>query len=204
MEPKRIIVAGIGTEVGKTVVSAILVETLKADYWKPVQSGDLHHTDTMKVSSWISNEKSVFHPEGVRLQEPMSPHAAADLENITIKPSNLSVPVTNNDLIIELAGGLMVPINHGYLNIDFIADLGYLVVLVSQYYLGNINHTLMSWNLLRERNIPFLGFIFNGNKNDATFEVILVYTKSKCLLEVNQEDQIDKATIRKYATSFKL
>lgn len=204
MEKKQIIVAGIDTEIGKTVVSAILCEALQADYWKPVQAGDLHYSDSDKVQDFISNPYTKIHPEGLRLQKPMSPHAAADLEGIHLDINNLKLPKTSNALVVELAGGLMVPLNHQDLNIDLIAQLKLPVVLVSKYYLGNINHTLLSWNLLKQRNIPFLGFIFNGKKNQATFDIILEYTQSKCLLEIQQHKEITPQIIKDYAQQFSL
>jgi dethiobiotin synthetase len=201
---QKIVIAGIDTEIGKTVVSAIFCQALKADYWKPVQAGDLHYTDSHRVEEWTKNTKTIIHPEAARLKHPMSPHAAADIEGIKVNLKDLKLPETNNDLIIELAGGLMVPINHQELNIDLLAELKIPVVLVSKYYLGNINHTLLSWQLLKDRNIPFLGFVFNGRKNEATFDIILEYTKEKCLLEIEQHEQIDEQLIRKYAERLSL
>lgn len=192
-----IVVAGIDTEIGKTVISTILCEALKADYWKPIQAGDLHFTDTDKVASLVENAKT--HPEGIRLKHPMSPHASADLEGIQVNLKDLKIPKTDNTLVIELAGGLMVPINHEQLNIDLLEQWKLPVVLVSKYYLGSINHTLLSWQLLKDRNIPFLGFIFNGEKNPSTFDIILEYTKAPCLLEVNQHQEVDEKMIQQYA-----
>jgi dethiobiotin synthetase len=110
MTNKPIFVTGIGTGVGKTIVSAILVEKLKADYWKPIQSGDLEDSDTLKVKSLISNTKSVFHPEAYRLTQPFSPHKSAKIDNITIEADKIILPKTDNQLVIEGAGGLMVPL----------------------------------------------------------------------------------------------
>ncbi len=204
MEKTRrpIVVAGIDTEIGKTVISAIICEALKADYWKPVQAGELHLTDADKVRLLTNQHSTNIHPEGVRLAHPMSPHAAADLEDIHIDLANLTVPKTANQLVIELAGGLMVPLNHRKLNIDLLEQWQFPVVLVSKYYLGNINHTLLSWQLLKDRNIPFLGFVFNGKKNQATFDVILEYTKAPCLLEVNLHEEVDATMIQHYAEKF--
>lgn len=161
---KKIVIAGIDTEIGKTVTSAIFCEALNAEYWKPIQAGDLHSTDSDKVTMLTGRDKVGIHPEGVRLEHPMSPHAAADLEGIEIDLSQLSIPQTDGPLIIELAGGLMVPINHHSLNIDLLTQWQLPVVLVSKYYLGSINHTLLSWQLLKDRGVPFLGFVFNGEK----------------------------------------
>lgn len=199
MEKKQIIIAGIDTEIGKTVVSAIFCEAIQADYWKPVQAGDLHYSDSHKVEDFISNKKTKIHPEGVRLKHPMSPHASADLEGVHVDLKDLTLPKTSNHLVVELAGGLMVPINHQQLNVDLVAQLGLPVVLVSKYYLGNINHTLLSWEVLKNRNIPFLGFVFNGKKKTATFDIILEYTQAPCLLEINQHEQLTPQIIQYYA-----
>src|ERR1700712_124445 len=111
MPIKPIFVTGIGTGIGKTIVSAVLVEKLKADYWKPVQSGDLDDSDTQKVKSLVSNTTSFFHPEAYALSQPFSPHKSAAIDGITIDQQKIILPETNNTLIIEGAGGLMVPLN---------------------------------------------------------------------------------------------
>src|ERR1700761_4326340 len=132
---KPLFVTGIGTGIGKTIVSAVLTESLKADYWKPIQSGDLDNSDTLKVKSLISNTVSKFFPEAYRLTQPYSPHKSADLDGIIIDPEKIIMPDTNNQLIIEGAGGLMVPINNNFLMIDLIQQLKADVVLVIKHYL---------------------------------------------------------------------
>jgi dethiobiotin synthetase len=141
---KQLFVTGISTEVGKTVVSSILTEYLQADYWKPIQSGDLHLSDTMKVQSLVSNSKTVFHPERYRLQSPLSPHASAEIDGIQISLNDFELPQTENNLIVEGAGGLFVPLNEKDTVIDLIERLKLPVVLVSRNYLGSINHTMLS------------------------------------------------------------
>ena len=108
---RRIFVTGIGTEIGKTFCSAILVEALTADYWKPVQAGELDDLDSDFVRHAISNTKTNIHPEQYLLSEPMSPHAAARIDGIHLSPATFQRPETDNHLIIEGAGGLMVPLN---------------------------------------------------------------------------------------------
>ena len=169
MPDKPIFITGIGTGIGKTIVSAVLVEKLKADYWKPVQSGELDNSDTMKVKSLVTNTASVFHPEAYRLTQPYSPHKSAALDKTTIDPAKIILPETNNNLVIEGAGGLMVPLNDNFLMIDLIKQLGAAVILVSQNYLGSINHTLLSVQALKQYQIPVKGIIFNG-KRDAYSE----------------------------------
>lgn len=200
---KGIVVAGIGTGVGKTFIAAILTEAMEADYWKPVQAGNLDFTDTDFVKQHISNTKTVFHPEAYRLTAPMSPHAAAKIDGVEIKLERLSIPETKNILIIEPAGGLMVPLNDKQLNIDLLQQWNLPLILVSQVYLGSINHTLLTMEVLKNRSINFLGIIFNGERNPATEEFILNYTGAKCLARVNQEKLVDKTVIRKYAAELK-
>src|ERR1700744_3322482 len=146
-------ITGIGTGIGKTIVSAVLTEKLRADYWKPVQSGDLDDTDTLKVKNLESNELSVFHPETYRLTQPYSPHKSAAIDGISIKKQKFVAPKTSNNLIIEGAGGLMVPLNDNFLMIDLIKQLNAAVILVSQNYLGSINHTLLSAAILKQYGI---------------------------------------------------
>lgn len=192
-------VTGIGTDVGKTVISAILIEALKADYWKPIQAGDLRNSDTMKVENLVSNTSSTFHEEGYKLTKPMSPHAAAERDNIEIRIDALKLPETENTLVIEGAGGLMVPLNDNHLIIDLIDHFDAKVILVSQNYLGSINHTLLSFEVLTNKEIPIEGIVFNGPSNPDTEKYIIEYTGLPCLLNVKEEDEITKDVIKKYA-----
>lgn len=201
---KRFFITGIGTDVGKTIVSAILVEAFNADYWKPIQAGDLNNTDTMKVRSLISNAKSKFHPEAYQLTKQISPHAAAEADGIKINIDTLALPITSNSLIIEGAGGLMVPLNDEFLVIDLIQKLKAEVILVSNNYLGSINHTLLTVEALKNRNIPIAGIIFNGKPTKTSEEYILNYTGLKSLLFIEEEKKIDKEMILKYKAMLKL
>lgn len=196
---RTFVVAGIGTGIGKTFVSAILVEALKADYWKPVQAGDLDNSDTNAVRSLVSNSKSFFHPEAFRLSQPISPHAAAEIDKVEIEATKIFLPKTKNDLIVELAGGLMVPLNSNELNIDLIKNWNVPVILVSQNYLGSINHTLLSVSVLRNNGIELAGIIFNGEKNNATEKFILEYTQAKYIARIKQETEINKQVVKRYA-----
>ena len=195
MTDKPLFVTGIGTGIGKTVVSAVLVEKLKADYWKPIQSGDLDNTDTFVVKRLISNAVTHFHPEAYRLTQPFSPHKSAAIDGITIDPQKIILPNTTERLIIEGAGGLMVPLAMNFLMIDLIKQLGAEVVLVSKNYLGSINHTLLSVYALQKENIPIKGIIFNGIKDIYSKEVILDYTGLKLLGHVPEYSQLDKKAI---------
>jgi len=199
----KYIIAGIGTEIGKTFISSILTESLQADYWKPIQSGALDFTDTDTVRSLISNDKSVFYPETYRLNQPMSPHAAAAIDGVEIKISKFELPQTNNHLIVELAGGIIVPLNDQETNLDLIQKLNIPVILVSKNYLGSINHTLLSAEVLKMNNIEVKGLIFNGEQNKYSEDFILNYTKLECLGRVPFEENINKNVVRKYAEQFR-
>ena len=173
LKPAPLFVTGIGTDVGKTVISAILVEKLQADYWKPVQSGDLHNSDTMKVKALISNTETKFHPEAYRLTQPYSPHKSAELDGMKIELDKFVLPETDNQLIIEGAGGLMVPLNDEHFVIDLIQKFNAEVVLVVKHYLGSINHTLLSLELLKQRKIKVNTLIFNGDRDEYSEKVII-------------------------------
>lgn len=195
---KHIIIAGIGTEVGKTVVSAIVTEKLKADYWKPIQAGDLDQSDSIKVSAWVSNSQTTIHPESVKLNHPMSPHAAADLDGVTLTLDMFQIPKATS-LVTELAGGIMVPITHQITNLDLIKHLGAPVILVVNFYLGSINHTLLSIEILKSNNIEIMGLIFNGEINRESKQVILEMSGCINLGEIpNCPSDITKDTITSY------
>lgn len=186
-----VFVSGIGTEVGKTVVSALLVRALKADYWKPVQSGDLDHTDTMKVRAWAGETAGTFHPERFRLNLPMSPHASAADDGIHITLQDFELPATHNFLVVEGAGGLQVPLNDEDCIIDLISKLGLPVVLVSRHYLGSINHTLLSVEALRQREIPIAGLIFNGAPHPSTETIIEKMTGIQPLFRMGEMEALN-------------
>jgi dethiobiotin synthetase len=158
-------VSGIGTGIGKTFVSAILTEALKADYWKPVQAGFENGTDNLTVRQLISNPQTVIHPESYLLKLPASPHIAAREENIRIDCGlildQFKQMKTNRPLIIEGAGGLLVPLNDSELMIDLAKKLDAKLILVSRNYLGSINHSLLTAESCRHRGIDVSGWVFN-------------------------------------------
>ena len=198
---KRIFVTGISTEVGKTIVSAILTEALQADYWKPIQSGDLDQSDSHKVASLISNPKTVFHKNAYALQTPVSPHASAALDGITITLEKIREPQTHNHLVIEGAGGLLVPLN----DTDTILDLikpHYKVILVSRHYLGSINHTLLSIGALQQRGLEVF-LIYSGDENKDTEEIIFKKTGVPVLGRINEEHSFGKELVKEYALRFR-
>lgn len=195
----KLFVSGIGTDVGKTVVAAILTEALQADYWKPVQAGSLSFTDTDQVKEWVINDKSRFHPESHRLTTPASPHYAAEVDGIDIQMNKLQLPSTDNHLLVEGAGGLLVPLNDQKLVIDLIKSLSFPVVLVSRNFLGSINQTLLSIEALQRRNIPIAGLVFSGEHKPSTEDYIRQYTGVPYLGRMDEEDTINSEVIARYA-----
>ncbi|MFT5970999.1 MAG: dethiobiotin synthetase [Flavobacteriales bacterium] len=200
---KHLIVSGIGTEVGKTVAAAIIAEALGMDYWKPIQAGDLENTDSHKVASWISNPKERMHPEAFRLNIPASPHYSAELDGITIQKEALVIPESHNRLLIEGAGGLMVPINQQETLLDVFADWQIPVILVSRHYLGSINHTLMSIQALKDRNIPIAGILFNGEENLPSEEIIEKIGGVHIIGRVDQSNEVNAQFISEQAQKLK-
>ncbi len=194
-------VTAIGTDSGKTLVSAILCEALQADYWKPVQSGLPRDTET--VSSLVTNPTTVFHPERFLLTTPVSPHAAAKADGVTIELDAFHLPESANTLVVEGAGGCLVPLSDQHLIIDLIAHLNLETILVSNLYLGSINHTLLTFEALKKRNLPVRGIVFNGDANEESERIILHYTKLRCLLRIKKESAIDREVVKTYALALK-
>jgi dethiobiotin synthetase len=199
---RKIFVTGIGTDVGKTIVSAILVEALQADYFKPVQAGEENH-DRMTVKSLVSAKRVKFHKEKFLLKNPMSPHAAAELEGIELRLSRLKLPSVNNNIIIEGAGGVMVPLNYkGDTMLDLMKYYEAEVVLVCSNYLGSINHSLLSINALKAKELNILGIFFNGESNPQSEKVILETTGVRCLGRIKKEEVFTKALVKEYASDY--
>lgn len=197
-------ITGIGTDVGKSIASAVLVEALEADYWKPIQSGDLDNSDTMKTQRLVSNSNSVFHPEKHKLNIPASPHLAAKIDGVDIHIDDFELPETDNHLIIEGAGGILVPINEREETIlDLILYTDAEVILVSRHYLGSINHTLLSINQLRDRNIKLKGILFIGDENAETEAIIKTNGKVDILGRIPIIEELNKENINKVAQDFK-
>jgi dethiobiotin synthetase len=198
----KLFITGIGTDVGKTIASAIVTEALEADYWKPIQAGDLEHSDTHKVKAYCANKKTKFHVNAYALNTPASPHWSAALDEITIDINNINEPTTTNHLVIEGAGGVLVPLNETDCVIDLIKS-DYKVIVVSRHYLGSINHTLLTIEALQSRSLAVAGIIFSGNENKATEEIILNKTKVQCIGRIDDEPYFDSNVIADYADMFK-
>ena len=198
---QQIFVTGISTEVGKTIASAIITEALEADYWKPIQAGDLDTSDSHKVASLISNSKTKIHKSSYELTTAMSPHAAAEIDEIRIDIKKITTPETENHLVIEGAGGLLVPLNEEDTVLDIIKP-NYKVVVVSRHYLGSINHTLLTINCLKRKGHD-VAVLFSGDAKPDTENIILHKTGVTLIGRIDEEDGFDKEVIKKYADKFR-
>ncbi|MDQ6479452.1 dethiobiotin synthase [Dyadobacter sp. LHD-138] len=195
----KLFVTGIGTGVGKTICAAILVEYLQADYWKPIQSGDLEQSDSMQIQQLV-NEHIRIHPERYRLKLAASPHKSAAQEQLTIQLADFKLPETDNHLIVEGAGGLFVPISDTVYVRDLIQRLALPVVLVARDYLGCINHTLLTLKVLKEDRIPIAYFVFNGLFDPDTKRAITKFLdRNTCILQLPDIATLDRATVQQIA-----
>ncbi|WBL22640.1 dethiobiotin synthase [Zunongwangia sp. HRR-M8] len=195
-------ITGIDTEVGKTMISAIVTEALEADYWKPIQAGDLDNSDTHKVERLISNKKTKFHKNAFALKTPMSPHAAAEIDGVVVSSKTMIRPETDNDLVVEGAGGLLVPISDSETIADLIQPEDK-VILVSRHYLGSINHTLLSIEALRSRGLDCFGIIYSGNETKTTEDIIQKMSGVPVIGRVEEEEEFTAEVIKKYADKFR-
>ena len=198
----KLFITGIGTDVGKTIASSIIVEALEADYWKPIQAGDLDNSDTNKLEKYVSNTTTKFHKNAYALQTPASPHLAAEIDGITIELKKIIEPITSNHLVVEGAGGIYVPLNNADCVIDLIQP-DYKVIVVSRHYLGSINHTLMTIEILKSRNLDVAGIIFSGDENKATERIILEKTNVPMIGRIDNEPYFDQNVIKYYADLFR-
>lgn len=194
---KGYIITGIHTNVGKTFVSAVLLAGTHYDYWKPIQTGI---ASEISDTQWLKNifkNTIFFHPERYGLPLPASPNIAADEQNITISIEDFTIPYSQNGLLIEGAGGLLVPINQQYLLIDLFQKIDLPIILVSDLYLGAINHTLLSIEALRKRNMRIHGIIFNKTQDDAAMKIIEHYSGIKNLGFIPKIDNVHYKNLKK-------
>lgn len=194
-------VTAIDTDSGKTLVSAIVCEALEADYWKPVQAG--LPRDMQTVKNLVTNTQTTVHPEAYLLKTPASPHASAKRDGVSISISDIQTPTSERDLVIEGAGGCLVPLNDTELVIDLIKKTASEVILVADLYLGSINHTLLTIEALQNRNIKVRGIIFNGESNPESERIILLRSGLRCLLRIDQERHIHPGIVKQYAKTLK-
>lgn len=203
----KLFITGIGTDVGKTIASSIVVEALGADYWKPIQAGDLDNSDSHKVkkltsSVILSGVERQYFENSYALNTPASPHLAAEIDGISIDTKKIIEPKTKNNLVIEGAGGIFVPLNNSDCVIDLIQP-DYKVVVVSRHYLGSINHTLMTIEILKSRNLNVAGIIFSGDEYPSTESIILEKTNVPMIGRIENEPYFDENVIQYYADLFR-
>jgi dethiobiotin synthetase len=200
-------ISGIGTGIGKTIVAAVLTEALRADYWKPVQAGFEKGTDSSWLASMISNPETIIHPETYKLQMAASPHIAAARENRRIDLSRIAEDFnqlkSDRPLIIEGAGGLLVPLNEKEFVIDLIKLLDARLILVSRNYLGSINHSLMTAKICRSYGLDPAGWVFNDNYLDYENEIV-VWSGFPALFSLPLLDTISPETISEAAAGVDL
>ena len=195
---RRFIVTGTDTDVGKTVFAAGLAAWLRADYWKPVQAGLVGETDRETVRRLGSGTVAVL-PEAYRLTTPCSPHEAARIDGVTINPARLALPPGDGPLVVEGAGGVLVPHAEGLLAADLFALWGLPVVLVARTSLGTINHSLLSLEALRARGIAVLGVAFNGDAEPVAEEAI---TRIGAVRHLGRLPRLDPLTDETLAAAF--
>lgn len=166
-----IVVTGTDTDVGKTVFAAALTSALDAWYWKPVQAGLDGGGDTSTVAA-LGVQSDRILPEAYRLTTPCSPHRAAEIDGVEIDPDRLVPPATSGPLVVEGAGGVLVPVTRTLLYADLFARWGHPVVIVARTALGTINHSLLSIEALRARRVPVLGIAFIGEANEDSEAIV--------------------------------
>ena len=198
MNDNAFFVSGIGTDVGKTVASAFLQLALDADYWKPVQAGDLAFGDADRVRKYTGLPAGRYFPERYRLKTPASPHYAARLDGENIELTDFTLPERTSDrpLLVEGAGGLLVPINERDTMLDLATHLRLPVILVSRHYLGSINHTLLSLEVLRNRGVPLAGLVFSGGRNEESARIISKMGRVPVLATLPELHEITPAALR--------
>ncbi|MFN7740540.1 MAG: dethiobiotin synthase [Cyanobacteriota bacterium] len=193
----RLIVAGTDTDVGKTVVSALLVQGLAARYWKPVQSGLADGSDSQWVQQRLNLPPERILEEGYRLQAPVSPHWAAEQEQLLIDPQRLCLPPGDEPLVLETAGGVMTPLRRDWLQIEQIGRWGLPLVLVARSGLGTLNHTLLTLEALRHRSIPVLGLVLNGPLHPDNPRTLAELGGVPVLAQLPRLDPLDAAALQR-------
>jgi dethiobiotin synthetase len=202
---KGLCVAGIGTEVGKTVASAVVCEALGWDYWKPVASGLADGPgDGEIITSLIENGRERVHPSRYLFARSLSPHVASALEGVTIALDELQMPRSTRSIVVELAGGVFVPLNDQHTNLDLITALKLPAVVVSRHYLGSINHTLLTLEALRHRELSVHGVIFNGEELPDTERIICTMGRVQRLGRIPQLAEVSYASVQEVAKTLSL
>ena len=202
---RTIVVTGTDTDVGKTVFAAALAGALDGHYWKPVQAGLDDGSDSASVAALSGLTATHILPEAYRLTTPCSPHRAAEIDGVTIDPDRLIPPQVEGPLVIEGAGGVLVPVTRELLYADLFARWRLPVVLVARTALGTINHSLLSIEALRSRGIAILGVAFVGDAVPDSEATIVAMGGVKRLGRLPYLDPLDRETLAEaFAANFSL
>ena len=196
-------VTGTDTDVGKTVVCSWLMLALDGEYWKPVQAGLDGETDEAMVRRLTGLPNERFHDSAYRLKAALSPHEAARREGIAIDINRMMLPRHRRSLIVEGAGGLLVPLNGESFVADLIAKLGLPVILVARSQIGTINHTLLSLEALRARQIEIAGVVINGPANPANRDALANFGRVPIVAELPVFEPLDRASVAQAARRIK-
>jgi dethiobiotin synthetase len=191
MSGKGVFITGIGTDVGKTIASAVITKALEADYWKPVQCGDLDNSDSIKIAR-LTGLKTL--QEAFKLLAPMSPHAAADLEGAELNIGKISLPKSDKTIVAEGAGGVMVPLNLRETYLDMMVSLKLPVILVTRHYLGSINHTMLSWKVLKEAGLNVVALVVSGTEHKST-ESYFATQMDVPFIRINELEEVNSESI---------
>ena len=188
----KFIICGTDTDVGKTLISSFFVRGLKSFYWKPIQSGIETETDSQSILRLSGIKKEKILKEAYIFEKPVSPHWAAEIDGKKIDINLLNLPKIDGSIVIETAGGLMVPITRNFLQIDQIRKWNLPVIIVCRSSLGTLNHTLLSIEALKKRNIKILGLIINGEKHLDNPKTLRKFSKLPIIAEFPRLNNIDK------------
>ena len=191
-----IVICGTDTDIGKTVISALFVQGLNAFYWKPIQSGLLDGSDSNRVAKILNLPSEKIISEVYKFQAPVSPHWAAEKESQWIDPSLLTLPRRKRPIIIETAGGLMVPLNRALLQIDHVKEWKLPIVLVARSGLGTLNHTLLSLEALKKRDVPILGIILNGDIHEDNSKTLEQFGEIKIIAQLPKLKEVSRRTLK--------
>lgn len=199
----RVIVTGQGTGVGKTVAAGVLMALLMADYWKPIEAGTQEESDSATIQKWFQDSMQTIFVPAYRLHAPLSPHHAARLQNIAIQTETIVPPATEKPLVIETVGGILVPLNSSQLSLDLYLSWKAHWIVVSQHYLGSINHTLMTIQCLQTRKASIIGVVFNGLPHPDSEKAILRHSQLPLLGRILPEKKVTTQTLHHYAEQWK-
>ena len=199
---RSIAILGIHTGIGKTIASAVLAEAMAADYWKPVQAG-MEERDMQTVTQLLTDGHNRVHEEAVKLSQPMSPHAAAAIDGVDIDYTKFAWPKTNKTLLVETAGGILSPMSATTTMADFVSHYNLTALLVVQNYLGSINHTLLSIEVLKNRGIKLLGLVINGHAYESSETFIEQYSQVPIIARIPHFDKLDNNSISACAATIK-